>query len=86
MKTATYHFRLSDFRGGYTPHQIKVEIIGESEKSYLVKYLEPGTFGQYAGATKWVRKRNVTDIVEPDGAVNVRTTTAPANIRLPYKD
>lgn len=77
MKTATYHYRLSDYQGGYTSHSVKVEIIGESEKSYLVKYLEPGTFGQYVGTTKWVRKRNVTMMAE------VRT---PSAIRLPYKD
>jgi hypothetical protein len=36
MKTATYHYILSNYRGGYTNHSVKVEIIGESEKSYRV--------------------------------------------------
>lgn len=86
MKTATYHYRLSDYRGGYTSHRIKVEIIGESDKSYLVKYLEPGTFGQHVGTTKWVRKRNITDVVEPETAAKVRVGFAPEDMRLPYKD
>lgn len=83
MKTATYHYKLSDYRGGYTSHSVKVEIIGESEKSYRVRYLEPGTFGQYAGTVKWVRKRSV---VIADAEVTVRTPAHPAEIRLPYKD
>lgn len=83
MKTATYRYKLSDYRGGYTSHSVKVEIIGESEKSYRVRYLEPGTFGQYAGTVKWVRKRSV---VIADAGVTVRTPAHPAEIRLPYKD
>ena len=83
MKTATYHYRLSNYQGGYTSHSIKVEIIGESEKSYQVRYLEPGTFGQYAGTVKWVRKRSV---VIADVMVTVRPPAYPVEIRLPYKD
>lgn len=83
MKTATYHYRLSNYQGGYTSHSIKVEIIGETEKSYRVRYLEPGTFGQYAGTVKWVRKRSV---VITDVKVTVRTLAHPVEIRLPYKD
>lgn len=83
MKTATYHYRLSNYQGGYTSHSIKVEIIGETEKSYRVRYLEPGTFGQYAGTVKWVRKRSV---VITDVKVTVRPPTHPVEIRLPYKD
>lgn len=86
MKTATYHYRLSDYQGGYTSHTVKVEIIGESDKSYQVKYLEPGSFGQYVGTVKWVRKRNVSSIVETDVAANVRTTPRLEEVRLPYKD
>lgn len=84
MKTATYHYILSNYRGGYTNHSVKVEIIGESEKSYRVRYLEPGTFGQHVDTVKWVRKRNVRDI--KGMAVDVRTTPRPEEIRLPYKD
>lgn len=80
MRTATYHYRLSDYRGGYTAHTVKVEIIGESDKSYQIRYLEPGSFGQYVGTVKWVRKRNVK---EPTAPI-VRAT--PVEINLPYKD
>lgn len=86
MKTAAYHFRTSDYQGGYTSHVIKVEIIGESDKSYRIKYLEPGTFGQHVGTVKWVRKRNVKNIVETNVATNVRPAPRFEEIRLPYKD
>ena len=78
MRRATYHYRLRDFKGGYTAHKVRVEIVNESEKSYQVRYLEPGTRGQYAGTVKWVRKRNIR------WAEEVRTI--PIEIRLPYKD
>lgn len=84
MITATYHYTLSDFRGGYTAHSVKVEIIGESQKSYQIRYLEPGTFGQYVDTVKWVRKRNVKNIT--GAAVNIRTARHPEETRLPYKD
>lgn len=84
MITATYHYRTSNYRSGYTSHSIRVEIIDESDKSYLVKYLEPGTFGQYAGTVKWVRKRNLSNIM--GAGMTVRTVPHLKEIRLPYKD
>jgi hypothetical protein len=84
MITATYHYRTSNYRGGYTSHLIRVEIIDESDKSYRVKYLEPGTFGQYAGTVKWVRKRNLSNIM--GAGMTVRTVPHLEETRLPYKD
>jgi hypothetical protein len=80
MRTATYHYRLSDYRGGFIAHAVKVEIIGESDKSCQIRYLEPGTSGQYEGTVKWVRKRNVK---EPTAPI---VWAAPVEIKLPYKD
>lgn len=80
MRTATYHYRISDYKGGFTAHTIKVEIIGESNKSYQIRYLEPGSFGQYVGTVKWVRKRNVKESIVP----TVREMSI--EIKLPYKD
>jgi hypothetical protein len=59
MRLATYHYRIPDYRGGYTAHKARVEVIGDSGKSYHIRYIEPGAFGQPAGSKKWVRKRNV---------------------------
>lgn len=74
MRTATYHYRLRDYRGRYTRHAVKVEIIGERDRSYQVRYLEPGSYRDYAGTVKWVRKNNV------------RITAMPVETWLPYKD
>ncbi|CCZ08596.1 uncharacterized protein BN783_00532 [Odoribacter sp. CAG:788] len=86
MKTAIYNCKLSDYQGGYTLNPIKVEILDESDKSYRVKYLEPGAFGQYVGTTKWVRKYSVCSIVETNVDASVRPATRSGEIRLPYKD
>lgn len=87
MKTAIYNYRLTDYQGGYTAHSLRVEIIGESEKSYRVRYLEPGSYGAYVNTVKWVRKRNISNISDTGSAAgNVRRTPHPEEIRLPYKD
>lgn len=78
MKTATYNYRLTDFQGGYTAHSLRVEIIGESEKSYQVRYLEPGAYGAYVNTVKWVRKRSISDISDTGTtAQNVRKAPPP---------
>lgn len=86
MKTATYNYRLTDFQGGYTAHSLRVEIIGESEKSYQIRYLEPGAYGAYVGTVKWVRKRNISNISDTAAVQNMRKVPRSEEIRLPYKD
>jgi hypothetical protein len=71
MRTAIYRYRSIDYKGVLIPHATKVEIIGESDKSYLVRYLEPGARKQPVGSLKWVRKRN---IIESAGS-EVRTAS-----------
>lgn len=81
MKTATYHYRTYDYQGGYNPHTMRVEVIGESAKSYHIKYLEFHANGSRPGTLTWVRK----DKVKIDQAAEVRPA-APVEVRLPYKE
>ncbi len=83
MKTGTYIMKLFNFSDQYVTHRVRVEIIGESEKSYHVKLLERGPMGQQIGTTYWPRKRNVVNIVDTGDRPVLRT--AP-DVRLPYKD
>ena len=81
MKTATYHYRTYNYQGGYIPHTMRVEIIGESAKSYHVKYLEFHANGSRPGTLSWVRK----DKLKIDQAAEVRPA-AQVEVRLPYKE
>jgi hypothetical protein len=69
--------KLFNYTDSYAVCKVRVEIIGESSKSYHVKLLQRGPLGQQIGTTYWPRKRNVINITE----VGVLP-----DIRLPYKD
>jgi len=75
MNTGTYHLKEFTFNNGFVSHYIRVEVIGESNKSYQVKYLQPGLNGQGVGTVKWVRKHNIK-----------MDFSYANNIRLPYKN
>lgn len=75
MRTAVYHYKTYDFQGGFRAWQMRVEIVGETAKSYKVRYLEPHANGTRPGAIAWVRKTNITPKVRPA-----------VNDWLPYKD
>lgn len=70
--------KLFNYSARFTTYAVKVEIIGESAKSYHVRLLERGPLGQQIGTTYWPRKRNVVNITEVGNGV--------PDIRLPYKD
>lgn len=74
MRTGMYIMRLFSYPDRFTTHRVRVEVIGESAKSYHVRLLERGPTGQQVGTTYWPRKHNV---------VNINAAT---EIRLPYKD
>lgn len=69
--------KLFNYSEQYATHKVRVEIIGESDKSYHVKLLERGPLGQQIGTTYWPRKRNV---------INIIGEQAFSDVRLPYKD
>jgi len=69
--------KLFNYSDQFDTHRVKVEIIGESAKSYHVKLLERGPQGQHVGTTYWARKRNV---------ININRAVEQQNVRLPYKD
>lgn len=75
--------KLFNYTDQYATHKVRVEIIGESAKSYHVKLLERGPLGQQIGTTYWPRKRNVTNITEVGDQPVLQ---AVPDIRLPYKD
>ncbi len=79
MITATYHLKVFDWTDTFVSMYVRVEILKESDKSYFVKYLQPGALGEKQGTQKWVRKHNVKIDQRP-------STYAIHNIRLPYKD
>lgn len=72
--------KLFNYTDEYDTHKVRVEIIGESEKSYHVKLLERGPLGQQIGTTYRARKRNVTNITKVGQRLAVPDTW------LPYKD
>ena len=72
--------KLFNYTDEYDAHKVRVEIIGESKKSYHVKLLERGPLGQQIGTTYWARKRNVTNITKVGQRLAVPDTW------LPYKD
>lgn len=76
---ATYRYKTTDFQGGYIPFESRVEVIGESDKSYLIRFLEFSARGHRPGDTARVGKKSVT----------LNKTTPAARFqeyRLPYKD
>lgn len=59
MQRAVYKCKVPDYNGGFKEYSIIVDIVGESAKSYKVKYLQLGYNNQPAGTVKWVRKHNI---------------------------
>lgn len=80
MKKGVYTFRVTDFQGGYITHTTSVEIIGETDKSYKVRFLGFGINGTRPGYETYVRKKAVT--VSSAAPVPPKLT----GYRLPYKD
>jgi len=78
MKTGTYHIKIFDWNDRFVSKFIRVEILDETEKSYLIKYLQVGAFRDGIGTKKWVRKHNIKLDRVPIPNPNI--------IRLPYKD
>lgn len=85
MKIGTYIMKLFNYTDQYVTHNLRVEIIGESDKSYHVRLLERGPLGQQIGTTYWPRKRNVINITEVGERPEVEVRVFP-DVRLPYKD
>lgn len=54
-----YTYRVADFQGGYLTLTTDVEIIGETEKSYRIKFLGFGANGTPPGYVTYVRKHFV---------------------------
>lgn len=76
MKTGTYTYRVTDYRGGYTDQSVRVVVVGETAKSYKVKLLGFGANGTRPGHVTHVRKK----------AVSLFPAAPIAPPRLPYKD
>jgi len=82
MITGTYHYSLLVGywpNKVYEPHAAEVEILGESPKSYLVRFLKRHPDDTTTMSTRWVRKRKVELHGNSD-------TPEKEDIRLPYKD
>lgn len=58
MLAAIYRMRVFDYDAGYTSFYVRVEVIGESNKSYRIRFMQQSN-GERVGTTKWVRKYNV---------------------------
>ncbi len=69
---AIWTHRRPDFKGGFIPTDVKVEVVGATEKSYRIKVA--GT-----SELKNVRKHNVKLMV-------VTPPRDLSDVRLPYKD
>ena len=80
MKGVYLHKR-TDFQGGYIVDLIRVEVIGETPKSYKVRSLEFSGNGWRPGYETFVLKKNVRLGDEPRPAASHAYRT-----RLPYKD
>ena len=58
MKHGTYYYAvLNPSDNTYTRHFMRVEIIGETVKSYHVRYLSYHHNGTAPGYTTWVQRR-----------------------------
>ena len=56
---ATYHFSQSLFGKGYQRYAINVEVLGETDKSYKIRLLQP-TCNRRCGDVIWVRREHIT--------------------------
>lgn len=79
---AVWVWRVPDFRGGFTEHRTRVEILGVTERRYLVRLLDFGPRGAVPGYVTRVSKRSV---LLPGGVLPV-PAVPPDATRLPYKD
>ncbi len=79
---AVWVWRVPDFRGGFAEHRTRVEIVGATERRYLVRLLEFGPRGAAPGYVTRVSKRSV---LLRDGALPV-PAVPPDATRLPYRD
>jgi len=79
MRIGTYIMKMFNYTDQFVTHRVRVEIIGESSKSYFVRLLERGPAGQPIGTTYRPRKHNVINIAD------ARQRFVP-DLRLPYKD
>lgn len=77
---AMYLFKVPDFQGGYFGHAVRVEVIGETNKSYRIKFLEFGPNGHRPGDVTCVSKKSVR-FDNPVFAAKENIT-----YRLPYAD
>jgi len=80
---AIYRYKQYMYDDDYTVHTMRVEVLGETEKSYKIRFKEFHTNGARPGTVIWARKRN---ILFTDGTPAAQTGSGIKNIRLPYKD
>lgn len=73
---AVYRYKTTDFQGGYIVHETPVEIIGETDKSYKVRFLSYSARGHRPNDVTFVGKK----------AVRLPYTTNITNYRSPYAD
>jgi hypothetical protein len=66
MKTGIYQLKIFNYDRDFECFPVKVKILRESKKSYLVELLERGPLGQHIGTKYWPRKRNVVNIMESE--------------------
>lgn len=88
MKLGTYRYKhYNVFTREFTAHTLRVEIIGESEKRYQVRYMGFHANGQRPNYTTWVGKNKVTVDGEPAQQTHGQTHAPDIeSVRLPYKD
>lgn len=90
MKRGTYHYTVwhpSSYLGGkfrlpyFTKHNLRVEVVDETDKSYKVKFLAFHEDGRAPGTIARAKKEKVTlDETAP------REVSPDREIKLPYKD
>lgn len=76
---AVYHFKVTDFQGGYISLTARVEVVGETAKSYRIKFLEFGPNGHRPGDITCVSKRSIR-------FTGATSTKKNVTYRLPYAD
>lgn len=54
-----YKHTVTNYDGTFTSYNVRVEVIGENDKSYYIKLLEPTTT-RMPGDFLWVRRRSIT--------------------------
>lgn len=90
-KLGTYRYNWRPpYQKASTPCFVRVEVVDESSKQYLVKYNGFHANGSAPGSLHWVSKKKVAlDKPTPDADVIariIRNRTSVPPIRLPYKD